>query len=251
MQYGIDPVACILALMAFLYAWRVERRNNTAVVKIMRCTGGRRGSANENDFKMYSHFTVIIRNLGISLHDPAIGMTFGPMGGNTCVSILMKRTDETPDGKSEFARGMIAEFSFKSYELPDKTRDLLASLEDPAKQDARLLVYSQGYLSHQVRIGGWEDQIAAAWNDLAYRIERLIDRPSGTRKIVRDMLKECKFFPNFGTLKAPLAMFTDALRLDAYAKMRGSENLNGSHNPESREVTPGRADGLQNSVASQ
>jgi hypothetical protein len=250
MQYGIDPVACILALMAFAFAWRVERRNNTSVVKILHCTGGRRSSANENDFKMYTHFTILLRNLGISLHSPAVGITFGPIGGDACVSILLKRTDETPDGISEFARGMIAEFSFKSYELSDKTKDLLASLEDPAKQDARLLVYSQGYLSRQVRIGGWKDRISAAWNDLAYRIERLIDRRAGRNDIVRDTLKLCRFLPTFGTLNSPLATFTDALRLDAYAKVRGAENLNGPHISDGREVVPGRADGVQNSAGS-
>lgn len=143
-MFQVDPAACVLAVIAIVFAWRVERRNNISILKVLDTTGGIKASAEENQFKQFAHFTVLMRNVGISLHNPAVALTFGDIGGKAGIRILMKRTDENPTGTSEFARGMIAEFSFKSYGLPTSTRDFLAALEAPRKQAARLIVYSQG-----------------------------------------------------------------------------------------------------------
>jgi hypothetical protein len=121
-----------------------------------------------NRGQSFNEFSVLIRNQGISLHDPNLDLSFHEKDGFGTVGLPLKRRDERTGQHSEFARGMIAEFSLISYEIDPESRKTLQRLVDLAGQDACLTLYSQGYLAWVRHAGRFRDRLAAKWNAFAY-----------------------------------------------------------------------------------
>ena len=145
MRFGFDPFAFFVALSAFLIAFLESRRNNRVVLKIVTAEWTGRSSLDENDWAPFQELRIVIKNLGIPLHSLTLKLSFNEPAHKGLMSATVRRRNSSavPDF-DEFRRGMIAEFGFKSYELRENDKQFLQALKDPAKQDARLLVYSQG-----------------------------------------------------------------------------------------------------------
>jgi hypothetical protein len=69
---GFDPIAFMAALFAIWFAYHESRRNNSVLVKIIECNHGKLLRRDENHGRRFKHFTIILRNQGISLHDPRL-----------------------------------------------------------------------------------------------------------------------------------------------------------------------------------
>ena len=223
-MFQIDPAACVLAVIALIFAWRVERRNTRVVLKIMECEGSSQRSVDENNCQIFHLFRVLIRNNGIILHNPTVALKFNRDDGRGTLSLKLRQLTEIPNGANEFAKGMIAEFALKSYHLDKVGVDWLLSLKDVDTQKARLVVCSQEYVAAKIRLGGWSDRALRYWNRLAFRFNMKFWRKRGADESGQPMLYTPKILPIFMTTGCPLSNFINELRRDRNPTAQGSEN---------------------------
>lgn len=148
----------------------------------------------------------MIRNLGISLHDPAMQLVFHSHGGPGHAYLPLKRRDEQTGQHSEFARGMIARFALKSYEMDAGSRQMLDDLKDLKKQDATLVIYSQGYVAHEIRLGTFWRKKVWRWNNFAWSINRRFNRQTDRG------LKIGNIVPKLDDLHINIRMFIQHMR---------------------------------------
>jgi hypothetical protein len=184
MSFGFDPFAFFIAMAALWIAFSEARRNNRVVLKIIlaECTG--RSSVDENNWEFFQDLRIVIKNLGVPLHNLSLRLSFNEPSHHGLISVpLRRRLFSATREVDEFRRGMIAEYGFKTYEIRVQDRMLLRALKDPVKQEARLLVYSQGYLAKTFRIGGYSDRLKRKWgafaHQLNYRFSEEVTRTKG------------------------------------------------------------------------
>jgi hypothetical protein len=211
LSWGFDPAAFAMALVAILVTLREVKRNNTVIFSILECSKHGRSSEGENNGQRFDHLLVLVRNVGVPIHDPAMSLNFTGRDGFGRFNIQLHKKNERTGDHDELSKGMIAEFGFKSYELDATATGMLMELEDPAKQDACLFIFSQGYLAKQLRVGGLRDRVASKWNSLASRINRLFRRPAVTSK-GKPGLNTFNLFPTLRTLDSPVMGFVESIR---------------------------------------
>jgi hypothetical protein len=188
------------------------RRNNAVILSILKCSNHGGFSVDENNGQRFDHLSLLVRNVGISVHSPAVTLNFRGRDGFGRLNVQLTKKSERTGAHDELSKGMIAEFGFKSYELDKTAAGMLMELEDPAAQDACLFIFSQGYLAKQVRVGGTRDRFASKWNSLAFRINRLFWRPAGVNSKGQTGLKTFDVLPTIRTLDSPIMGFIRSIR---------------------------------------
>jgi hypothetical protein len=207
-SFGVDPLALLTSLFAIWFAYTETRKSNNILVQILQCKTTTRGSRYENRGIPFTELLVLIRNQGISLHDPKFSLSFREKTGRGWLTVPLKRRDERHGDHSEFPRGMIAEFSKKSYELEPGARQFLEHLTDVAPQSARFRLFSQGYLAKEFPVWRLRYRLAIRWNSFAYKFNRMFDRQVG-----ESGLKRAAILPeNTLDLSIPLRFFIQQLK---------------------------------------
>lgn len=214
MQAGLnllDLLALIVAVIALWFALRESRRNSSVVLKVQDCRCSFPESVHENKGQSFTEFRVLIRNEGVSLYGPQLRLSFLEKDGFAIASMPMKRRDGDCRERDQFQRGMIAEFSIKTYELNQDDIRFLQRLEDVAKQRATLCLYSQGYLARAVPVVNWAERVKSLWNKFAVRFNyRSLKKGQGIRVSPLDPSRYQ--LPTFATPRLPLGTFIDSLR---------------------------------------
>jgi hypothetical protein len=205
---GFDPIAFATALIAILYTAREAKRNNAVLLNIRECSNTGRSSRDENNNQLFDHLSILVRNIGISIHSPEMTLVFQGRDGFGRMEVRLERRRGKSD-HDELSKGMIAWFGFKSYELDKVGAGMLMELEDPAKQYAHLHVYSQDYLAKAFRIGGKRDRLASKWNWFAYRVNKLFDREVEVKG--RKGVKPGRLLPTMRTLDFPIMGFIKSI----------------------------------------
>jgi hypothetical protein len=209
---GISAVSGISALCAVCITWRDFRRNSSPVLKLERCAHSGVESLYENNGKLFSEFQVRLRNQGLPLHRMTVALVFtGERGLGQFSSRLRNRSAGLED--SVFAKGMVAEFSLKSYELDKDGREFLSCLRDARKQKAKLCVYSERYLAAAFPLAGWLEELKIYWNRWAWRFNGLFDR-KGADERGKPWVQTYQILPVFRTPWRDVELFTrDSARL--------------------------------------
>ncbi len=202
---NFDPLALTVALVAIYFVIKESRSNNNVIIKILECSSELRQNVLEN--KSFFNLKIVIQNTGLSLHDITLSLSYhGPQhSGRIYVSIPAKNKSSY---SGEFAKGMIAEFEFKSYELKDFA-PLTKTLNDIRLQDTTLNLYSQNYLAKSFRIGGLRDKIIIRWNRIAQKLryqKKVGLSPEGCPVV------KYYGFPVFYTLEDKLNLFLDSIK---------------------------------------
>jgi hypothetical protein len=221
MQFGpTDPMALVVGVVAIWFVWQETRRNNTPIIKVKECEGTGQESLYENDRKLFHLLRILVQNRGVSLWNMGIAIRFRLHESGTMTFHLSPHVDHNsppsadcpPNGPVEFARGMIAEYSIKSYKLvlPGAVESLLR-LKDARLQAAEICVFSQGNLACAIRVGGPWDRLKARWNRFAdnvnRRFEKTIERPQGPCPL----LIQPKILPTLFVLEHNLMNFVHGL----------------------------------------
>jgi hypothetical protein len=210
----IDYIALIVALWALWYTIRESHHNNNVVLKILEFQASYRQATEENRGQPFHLVKLLIRNHGISLHNLrvilAYDATINRGGGSISVQFSHK---PLPDG-SEFAKGMVAEFVLKSYELEKHEIEMLKLIKNPSKQHAKLCIYSQNYLAYQIRIGGMIDYLKSKWNSFAFSVNRMLTSKIGTSDDGIPVIRTFKILPTFIAREQNLANFLEGISED-------------------------------------
>lgn len=211
-MFQIDPAAFFLAIVALYFAWRVERRNTTVMLRLLECEQNGTLSLEENQGRSFSTFRVRIKNIGISLHDPTVHLTFSDAAGVGNFSIEFVRETALPSTADEFQKGMIADFTLKTYQLHEMSVRRIAGLLNLKKQKARLTIRSQGYIAAEIPLDGTIESIRQRWNVWAFKInQRFWRNVKGENG--QEYLDTRGILPSFEPVTAvPLTYFADRCR---------------------------------------
>ncbi|MCI0335845.1 MAG: hypothetical protein L0228_21770 [Planctomycetes bacterium] len=175
MQDWVNIVAMATGLAAIWYTIRESRQNNKVLLKIRKYEASGHQSVNENNCQPFRVLKILIENRGIPLHSIQAAFSFSHPQHPGRYTFPLKRRKLSGD-RDEFAKGMVVEFGFKSYELDQGDRGFLKILEDSSCWDATLCIYSQDYLAKEFRINGVIDNLKSRWNRFAYRFNNLFTR---------------------------------------------------------------------------
>ena len=113
---------------------------------------------------------VRIRNCGVSLHEVGAEVWFRREEGGT------QRVALTPKGsRNELARGMIAEFELESRTLHEWGVKMLLDLTDLRRQEAALVIRSQGHEAARFTAGTSRDR----WDEMMNRLASAVSLHNG------------------------------------------------------------------------
>jgi hypothetical protein len=229
----VTAVGALAALIAALTAWRESRRNNSVVLKVVKCVGSLTESVDENKERAFTEFSVLIRNRGLPLYGMTAKLVFHEVGRLGSLHIALKnRSEAGPDGI--FAKGMLAEFSLKSYDLGDDGCKMLAPVVNARKHRASLCVYSQGYQAAEFPLTSLFDPLRMKWNRTAVGFNGLFDRQVGVNERGTPIVKSYRLLPLFPVPAMHLDVFLSHIRREH--RVHGADN--GDSPSDSREVQP-------------
>ncbi|HSZ55377.1 MAG TPA: hypothetical protein VK797_06940 [Tepidisphaeraceae bacterium] len=186
MSVGFDPVAFGLALLVAVLAI-IAFRQRAVILRILHVDCSATQNLTGNQEKTDWEFRVVIRNLGISLHNVRLCIVFRPRGMDGSAAIPLYRYSPLTnallaDKDAEFAHGMVGDFRLRTHWLGRPEVDLLAALTDPIAQQARLCVYTDGcYLAKQWKIGVGLDNARRRWNEMTNRLNPLFNSGARTK----------------------------------------------------------------------
>lgn len=208
MNIGVDPVAFALALLVAFLTIIEFRRNHSVILHIIDVSTIATQAIDENNAQLFYSFRILIRNLGIPLHSVAVTLQFRPPDGSGSMQLRLPpiaRSHRVESG--EFAKGMIGEFGFKTYQMDRITFQLLRALKNPVEQEAKIVVYSQGYRAKAFKVGVGVDLLKRRWSELGGRINPMFDSfvtPKGSRK---RLLKTGNVIPTWPSIWKKLTEF--------------------------------------------
>lgn len=197
-----------IALVALWIAVSEASRNNRVVLKIVKVGF----SGTRDRFGSRKQFTLTLKNQGISLHSPKVILTYiDTVGAGRC-DIPLKLRKEQAGEHSEFSRGMIAEFVLSTADVEPRDLDLFLSLKDPTKQQAELVVTTQGYVAKAFRVGGLWDRLALRWSQIAYLINRKFEYKKYNEVWKTNIIHQRLSIPSTRAKHFELMMFIQELR---------------------------------------
>ena len=211
MQYGVDPLALAVALVAIWFTWMETRRNNRTILKVLDCKGSSEMSI-ETQGRIVDKFEIWIQNRGISLHGVAVAMSFTPKDGCGRCNLPLRRSSKYDmDDSPEFARGMVGKFYLKSNEIREEDMFWFRMLKNPTTQDTKLNVYSQDYLAYSLRIGGFKEKAKSKWNRFAFWFNNLFTHEHGKNPEGMPIIHMPEILPHFVTIENAIVYFIDQM----------------------------------------
>jgi hypothetical protein len=215
----VDPLALVVGVVAIWFVWQENRRNNTPIVRVRECEGSSVQESSRNDGQIFQQFRILLQNCGVSLWNVKVAIRFKHKNyGGTCSYELTPKSPVEANDTVEFARGMLAEYELNSDKFSSSLglamRASLTKLENAGKQEAKICVYSQGYLACSIPIGNFQDRIKGQWNRFAYKVnglfEKTVERPG-----LCPLLIVPRYVPTFLAFEDKLTYFIWALKQDA------------------------------------
>jgi hypothetical protein len=218
MTVAFDPFTFALALLIGILGIIAFRRQRVIILRIRDVDSSATQSAADDQEKTGWEFRIVIQNVGIPLHNIRLCIVFRPRGTGGNVTVPLYRYSALTnsllaDKDAEFARGMIGDFRLRTNWIGHEEFELLAALEDPIAQNARLCLYSEGcYLAKAWKIGVGLDSAKRRWNEMLDRL----NPPSNSRintKVAREpSLKPGNVLRHVPTLYGSVLQFTAAAR---------------------------------------
>jgi len=229
--YGLS--ALFVSVMALWITYTESRRNNSAIVKIIECASSLSASLYESNGMPFYKFVIAFRNKGICLNDVHVVLEFRDANGTGWLQSRIPNDDESAMGQADFARGMIGKFAYKSHRMKRFDTEFLLHLIDAKKQNARISIYSQGYLAASFRVGGLCNAIKHAWNRFAFAVNSKLTRKVGKAPEGHDIVRGYTVLPSFVLVEDKIMGFIGNLRTKANETKQNT--LEADHNSLSAE----------------
>lgn len=219
----IEFITVVTALASIWIAWAEARRNNRVMTSVRSCRTSFIQSY-ENNERPFARFELVIQNRGICLHDVSVSLVFHPRGEPETAQVPLFPLGGARDAaraRGELAKGMSLKCQLISYRMSETDKQMLAMLADEHSCDARILVYSQGYLAAAIQLNSQWSRGRAVWNKFAYLVNSRLDRrrtsPGGTEYIRAGTL-----IPRFPEVESQLLEFARDLQPERSRQQAGS-----------------------------
>lgn len=163
---GVDPGSMLVGLVALWFSIRESRRNGSAVVRRLEANAGSQQCVDKNNGRPFSTFTVMVKNIGIPLHEVTAHVVFyleGRESGEIELLIVGEK-------RAEFARGMVAEFRYESFRFGEWGPKMLSKLMNPIGQRAKVVIKSHGLVAKEFYAYGLRERVIRKWNDVIWAI---------------------------------------------------------------------------------
>lgn len=206
----VDWIALVVSLVAIFLGMLESKRNHAVWISLLACKAHMSMSRKEHGFARFPQLTICVRNKGISLHGLTAHIQFFDDENIGIVSIPLERSKLNGD-TDDFAKGMIAEFTLKSYSINENGKEILRKLKNPKGQGAVLCFYSQNYLCRTFKIKepptGWR----LRWNIFVAHIQLKMSRTYTHKPSGRKGLYTPRFIPVFNPQLAQVMDFLSML----------------------------------------
>jgi hypothetical protein len=143
----VDLAALATAVVSIWIAIHEVRLNNTVSLTVEDVSHSAQQALGFNNENLFHEFRILIRNRGVTLYGVQARIEFAAALPQTGWLTIPLTANPAVCGDGHFARGMIAEFRLRSYEVDATEIQMLNTLKNCRKQSAVLRVYSQGYLA--------------------------------------------------------------------------------------------------------
>lgn len=207
----VDLAALATAVASIWIAIREVRLNNTVAITVEDVSHSARQVQGVNNKQLFHEFRVLIRNRGVTLHGVKARIEFAAALPQTGWFAMPLTPNREIGGDGQFARGMIAEFRWRSCEADAADIQMLNALKNCRKQDAVLRIYSQGYLAWSKPVAGFVPDCLKylnRWLHLANR-QSLYSVGKSTRG---DKVYAYRYrLPTFVDIETPLSGFVRSL----------------------------------------
>lgn len=207
----------VIALLALWVAYFNFSRANYAVVRVRDCRTSYAQDIRENGGLGFSHFRIILQNLGIPLNNVSMALSYRGKDGSGLFTVPLMSKGTATVREGQFAKGMITDFSLKTHQMDGDSALWLAELEDPRRQAASLCLYADGFLVWEYRLDGAGVWFKSRWNRLAVRLNHLLKRRMGTTREGVPIVKYYSLLPAFVLPALAVARFGESLRRERRA----------------------------------
>lgn len=165
LDFGVDPFAFVIALVALWIAFRESWRNNRSVVRVIECHISYRKLNGPPTVK------IAIQNLGISLHNVSLWLRYECGDPASYCGTPFRRRRSEGCSSDEFSKGMIAEFEVDVDDMDFLQHQSLWVASKPCSRNHALEVRSQGYTVKSIPLsGGWRLRAVGWWNRFAHTV---------------------------------------------------------------------------------
>ena len=171
MNFAIAGVALWIAYLAY-------RAAATVWIQLLSVDGAYTESLSENASQGFHHFDITIRNRGLTMQDVKVCLSLMSNNGNHQFQLQRVQFSDSSiaiECGGEFKPGMVGRFSLKSYQYPNLAKSL-DGFCGARKNDARIRIYTQGFLVFEARLWHRCYWLRSRWNALAFRVNRKFDK---------------------------------------------------------------------------
>lgn len=207
----------VVALLSLWIAYTNYRSSNYALMKIHHISCSFPTSLHENNSEMFAHLQIAIRNTGIPLHNIQLALEYRGSSGHGSIFLPFHTSSGTTLKEGQFAKGMIADFYFKTYQLDRAERRMLADIINVFEQDVRICLYADGFRVWELKLRKTSDLFKSMWNRLAYRFNSLFTRESTTRSSNIPIIKEYHILPKYTVVPFHLEQLAKYIRQETAA----------------------------------
>lgn len=170
-----DTANLVIAASALCVAWLTLRRTTQHVLCVVRCQYHYVQSIEHPNG--FHEFEVYFKNLGLRIPEMAVALGFRERNGFGSCSCGLRAvniiTQQSSGTASNVETGMVVKFGWRTYEMNEGHRAMLATLENIRKQKAVLSVYNAGYLVKSIRLWSWWDWFTGRVYSLIFKVLQL------------------------------------------------------------------------------
>lgn len=163
---SLDPIACLLGLVAIWLAWIAYRSSSYHLIRIEDLKAGWVDSVRSAHCGPYLEVSIL--NLGLPIHDLKVCLQF-----QTDEEVPMQWTTELSPTESisnvPFDRGMRGQFIVRplQFTAPEHFEAKIRTLRDPKRQQAAIVVKSGNFVIKTIPLVSMIDGPLQRWNELA------------------------------------------------------------------------------------
>ncbi len=140
-------------------------------------------------------FVVRLKCVGLPLQSPKVCLRFRSSDNWGSKSYKLTTYDyevEEPVSATAMERGSMGTFAivlpYDFSSLESGAKHIISDFNDPARQNARIEVFSDEYLVQTIRADQWYEWFKKRWNHLAFRVNSRFDKhvktPEGNPRVV-------------------------------------------------------------------
>lgn len=168
---SVDPLACILGVIAVWLAWAAFRSSTYHIVRVEKLSSSWVNSLNE--LECGPNLEVTILNCGLPIHSLKVSLFYLSAGANP-MRLTLGLTPLEPIMVIAFDKGMRGKFALRPLRQPNTSwfEERIQTLKNPRKQCAAIVIESGSFTVLTIPLVSRLNPMIAVWNRMATSVNR-------------------------------------------------------------------------------